>query len=257
MFLKNKPIGVALLLGLTVLVSCNNDHVLKSHGAIIRTDTTEKAINLIFSAHEFADGFNTINHVLDKHHIKASFFFTGDFYRNPEFDSIIKTLQDEGHYLGGHSDKHLLYCDWTKRDSLLVNYQTFSKDIDHLYAAMQRFGISKTDAPYFLPPYEWYNDTISRWCQRKGLILINFSPGTSSNADYTYPELGKQYKDSETVYNRILDYESKKGLNGFILLTHFGTDPRRTDKFYDKLDALLTELEKRGYHFTTLRESLK
>ncbi|MBC7893715.1 MAG: polysaccharide deacetylase family protein, partial [Sphingobacteriaceae bacterium] len=51
-----------------------------------------------------------------------------------------------------------------------------------------------------------------------------------------------------------LDFERKTplGLNGFVLLFHVSTDPRRTDKFYDRLDALLTELKRRGYGFTRL-----
>ena len=42
------------------------------------------------------------------------------------------------------------------------------------------------------------------------------------------------------------------GLNGFILLTHPGTDPRRPDKFYKKLDELITILQNRNYRFTLL-----
>ena len=117
---------------------------------------------------------------------------------------------------------------------------------------MARFGISKKHAPLFLPPYEWYNETISQWTKELGLILINFTPGTSSNADYTTPDMGKRYLSSEKIYARILDYESSSasGLNGFILLLHIGTHPDRTDKFYHKLDALISEMKARGYHFT-------
>ena len=76
------------------------------------------------------------------------------------------------------------------------------------------------------------------------------------DCNWTYPGLGIRYAGSDTIYNRILSYEKIKphGLNGFILLTHLGTDPRRTDKFYNKLDSLLTELEKRGYRFVTIKE---
>jgi hypothetical protein len=45
-------------------------------------------------------------------------------------------------------------------------------------------------------------------------------------------------------------------MNSYIFLTHFGTDPRRTDKFYDKLDSVLTGLGKRGYTFVTLKEMM-
>ena len=38
-------------------------------------------------------------------------------------------------------------------------------------------------------------------------------------------------------------------MNGYILLIHPGTDPRRTDKFYLHLDSILNYLETRNYTF--------
>jgi peptidoglycan/xylan/chitin deacetylase (PgdA/CDA1 family) len=130
-------------------------------------------------------------------------------------------------------------------------------DLKMNYSAMKDLGIAP-DARFFLPPFEWYNDSIASWCNQYGLRLVNFSPGTSSNQDWTYPQLGKQYVASDTIYNRILRHEllEKDGLNGFILLTHPGTDPRRKDKFYDQLDNLITVLEQRGYRFVALVQLL-
>ena len=105
-----------------------------------------------------------------------------------------------------------------------------------------------------MPPYEWYNQEIANWTQELGLTLINFSPGTTSNADYTWPELGPQYRDNETIHRNILKYEEEHGMNGFILLIHIGTDPRRPEKFYFLLDELIEELEGRGYMFRSLNE---
>jgi endoglucanase len=78
-----------------------------------------------------------------------------------------------------------------------------------------------------------------------------FTPGTRSNADYTYPEMGAKYVSSDNVQKSILDYEinDPKGLNGFILLVHIGTDQRRTDKYYLYLDNLITILKAKGYSF--------
>jgi endoglucanase len=229
------------------------------HGAIIRGSRDQKQICLVFTGHDLADGFKTVRRVLLSHQIKASFFLTGDFYRNKSFLSMIRALQKDGHYLAGHSDKHLLYCDWNKRDSLLVTREQFIADLKDNYSAMSRFDIGTDKARYFLPPYEWYNDSIASWCKQYGLRLLNFTPGTSSNQDWTYPELGSQYINSNTIFNKILDYEGQQdaGLNGFILLTHFGTDARRPDKFYYRLDDLINELNRRGYRFVTLREMLE
>lgn len=225
------------------------DHKTYSLGANIRGDSTQKKIYLVFTGDEYADGGEKISKVLAQEKVKASFFLTGNFYRNANFQSLIKKLKNEGHYLGPHSDRHLLYCDWDKRDSLLVTKTDFETDLNNNYQAMAGFGISKEAAGYFLPPYEWYNQTIANWTKAQGLQLINFTPGTRANADYTYPEMGKSYRSSDEIYRSITTFNETKpnGLNGFILLLHIGTDARRTDKFYNRLEELITYLKKADY----------
>lgn len=120
---------------------------------------------------------------------------------------------------------------------------------------MEKFGVAKADAHYYLPPYEWYNDTIAAWTTAEGLTLINFSPGTISHADYTTPEM-KNYRSSEVILKSILDYEAERGMNGFILLIHIGTDPARTGKFYHRLGVLLTILKQKDYKFVRIDEML-
>ncbi len=157
----------------------------------------------MFTGDEFADGGHVIADVLKERTIKASFFLTGNFYKNRSFRAVIEKLKADGHYMGAHSDKHLLYADWTNRDSLLVTERQFKNDLLKNYEHMQQFGIEKGDAVFFLPPYEWYNKSIASWTRDLGLVLVNFSPGTSSAADYTYPGT-KNYKTSEKIYNSIL-----------------------------------------------------
>ncbi len=224
----------------------------------MRGDTTQKKLTLVFTGDEFADAGEHIRAVLDAHSVKGAFFFTGNFYRNPAFAALVRMLKADGHYLGAHSDKHLLYCAWENRDSLLVSKGEFVADLEANYWEMGRFGISRKDAPYFLPPYEWYNDSISQWTVEQGLQLINFSRGTRSHADYTTPDL-KNYHSSEAIYNSILNFEggSSTGLNGFLLLSHIGTAPERQDKFYLRLGDLILTLKERGYEFVPLDDLLR
>lgn len=254
-----KLLVLFVLLCFTVSAQDNNcpKRIVDSHGAIIRGDTCKKQMAIVFTGDEFADGGELILKILSNHKVKASFFLTGNFYRNPKFRSTIEKLKKDGHYLGAHSDKHLLYNDWTRRDSLLVSEAEFKNDLQANYDAMKSFGINQSDALYFIPPYEWYNTTIANWTKELGLELVNFSPGTRSTADYTYPEMGSRYRSSAEIYKSIFDYESKKNLNGFILLIHIGTDPRRTDKFYFMLDTMLSDLSKKGYTFLRINELLK
>ena len=81
--------------------------------------------------------------------------------------------------------------------------------------------------------------------------MINHTPGTGVNQDWTIPLAsgGTYYYSSDSLYTKLINYEETQGLKGHHLLMHIGTDERRTDKFYRRLDALLTELKKRGYTF--------
>lgn len=215
-------------------------------GARIRGDSTIRQIALVFTGDEFADGGTTILQTLRRHGIRASFFLTGRFLRNPAFTPVVQLLAQEGHYLGPHSNNHLLYCDWRKRDSLLVSHQAFVADLRANYTALARF--SQPSVRLFLPPYEWYNDSIATWTQREGIQLINYTPGTLSHADYTTPD-DRNYRTSQAILESIRTYEHQAGLNGFMLLMHIGTAPARTDKLYNHLDELLTELERKPYRF--------
>ena len=230
---------------------------LYDEGGVVRGDVSKRKLALIFTGGDFADGGPHIRAVLSEKSVEAGFFFTGDFYRSGEKKDLVRGLVADGHYLGPHSDKHLLYCDWEDRSKTLVSREEFERDIRANYAVMAEYGIRKEAAPYFIPPYEWYNREIVAWSEGLGLSLFNFTPGTSSNADYTTPDM-PNYLSSDVIYDRILAYEKKdpNGLNGFILLIHIGTDPKRTDKLYARLGELIDALRARGYAFVRIDELL-
>lgn len=246
---------ITVLLGVLFSTFIHSQNFTIVEGGIIRGSQDKKEIAFVFTGDSYAEGGEYINEILDKHNIKGSFFFTGNFYRSPDFRDLINLLKQSGHYLGAHSDKHLLYCSWENRDSLLITKEEFITDIMNNYDEMKNFGITKEESKYFIPPYEWYNKTISEWASELELILINFTPGTKSNADYTTPDM-KNYVTSENIYQSILDYEESNNLNGFILLVHIGTAQERKDKFYFNLDDLIFEILERGYSFKRIDELL-
>lgn len=229
-----------------------------SHGGIVRDDSIRKRIALLFTGDEFADGGFYINEIMKRDEIKASFFFTGRFYRNIAFRNIILALKHNGHFLGPHSDQHPLYCDWVNRDSLLITQAGFIKDLGDNIEAMRKFGIHRDEVRYFMPPYQWYNDSISKWTAEQNMLLVNFTPGTLSNADYTTPEM-PNYRSSDIIMESILNEEqnNKSGLNGFLLLMHIGTERSRTDKLYYRLPDLVAYLKRKGYEFVRVDELLQ
>jgi len=258
---------MAALTGLVLAAACRGGSAVPAdpcrtflcdQGGVIRADTSRPRMSLIFTGGSFADGGEPIRRVLREEGVAAGFFFTGDFYRTSEFAGVIRGLAEDGHYLGPHSDRHLLYCDWNDRAKTLVSRDDFRSDIEANFREMERFGIARAKGHLFIPPYEWYNDEIAAWSKEAGLVLFNFTPGTSSNADYTTPSM-PEYLDSRTIYGRILAHERSDphGLNGFILLIHIGTDPERTDKLYLRLADLIKELKSRGYDLVRIDRLLQ
>jgi peptidoglycan/xylan/chitin deacetylase (PgdA/CDA1 family) len=300
-------------------------------GAIVRGPKASRAIALVFTGHEFAEGGETILDELKKHQARASFFLTGDFMVNTNFDRLLGRIINENHLLGPHSDKHLLYCSWERDRKTLVTREQFRADLQNnrdkirkaadrldeqpilleagtpldpqmLEAYRRRYGLDvnaqSTTVPeqeeqsaasltsakvaeafqkrygergvtnqpvrrihtdsefrYFLPPYEHYNREIADWTAEQGMTLINFTPGTRSNADYT-GEADKNFVPSQVIFDSILkkEREDPHGLNGFLLLLHIGAGPGRADKFHHRFGELLDVLTAKGYQFVRVDE---
>jgi peptidoglycan/xylan/chitin deacetylase (PgdA/CDA1 family) len=224
-------------------------------GAVIRGDSSVKKIALIFTGHEYGEGLKRISQTLTKEKIKANFFVTG-LFANQNL-STLKTLRAQGHYIGAHSEEHLLYADWQNRDSLYVTRAEFEEDLLANYETLGKLGIKREAAPVFLPPYEWYNDSIAAWTAGLGLTLINNTPGTLSAADYTTPSM-LNYRESDTIYQSIMAkaLDMPYGLNGYFLLLHAGADKERIDAFHLVLPLLTEELKSLGYQFVRVDEML-
>jgi endoglucanase len=222
-------------------------------GAIIRGNVANRNISLVFTGDEYFDGLSFISKTLRGSGVKGGFFFTGNLYQNKKAQKLIKTLKNEGHYMGAHSDKHLLYNDWKNRDSLLVAKDSLQNDLKNNYKKMEAVGIGEKNK-LFIPPFEWWNNTIAKWLEEDGVQLLSFTPGIPTNADYTFPEMGKSYKSSETILTKLFEKESTEGLNGAIILVHVGTDPRRKDKLYNQLPEMIQKLKAKGYQFVRIDE---
>ncbi|HZH71992.1 MAG TPA: polysaccharide deacetylase family protein [Mariniphaga sp.] len=225
-----------------------------AYGAIVRFNVSDKNIYLVFTADVNFEGGAHILQVLEKKGIKGSFFFTGNFLRERSNYQLIRKIKKAGHYIGVHSDQHLLYCDWTNRDSLLITKDEFEADILNNFKELKRFGIVSGKSTYYIPSYEWYNKTIVEWALQLNMETINFTPGTGTNADYTTPDM-PNYKSSVKIYSDLLKFErdSEHGLNGAVLLIHPGTSIERKDKFYRYLEDLVRHFSSKGYQFKSLK----
>jgi peptidoglycan/xylan/chitin deacetylase (PgdA/CDA1 family) len=227
-------------------------------GGIIRGPTSSRQLAIAFTGHGYAEGGETILNELARHKAKGSFFFTGEFLINANFRPLIQRIVAEGHYLGPHSDKHVLYCPWDGPKKTLVTHAEFQADLESNLKKIEGFGVKRAQIRYFLPPYEHYDQDIVDWSKAMGLTVVNYTPGTRSNADYT-GEADSNFVSSKDILDSILRKEQQdpNGLNGFILLLHIGSGPGRADKFSARFGALLDYLAEKSYCFVRVEELLE
>jgi endoglucanase len=246
------------LLAFPTIHAADSSAFVLNDGGIVRGPKTEKRLALVFTAHTFAEGGEKILDELAKHHAKGSFFVTGEFLDNPQFQPLAKRIVREGHYLGPHSDKHLLYCPWDGPKKTLVTREEFESDLNHNLEKITRLGIPRSEIKYWLPAYEWYNRDIVDWSRNMGLTLVNYTPGTRSNADYL-EDAAKNFISSQAIIESIEKKEQRDphGLNGFLLLMHLGVGPARKDKLSDHFGELLDYLSGKGYQFVRVDELLR
>ncbi|MGH8024515.1 MAG: cellulase N-terminal Ig-like domain-containing protein, partial [Limisphaerales bacterium] len=235
----------------------NSDGWTIRNNGIIRGPVSEKKIAFVFTGDTFAESGDAILNELARHDARASFFLTGNFLTNAGFAPLVRRMAAQGDYVGPHSDRHLLFCDWNNPPKTLVTRAGFRADINANLDKLERFGITRAEARFILPAFEHYNGDIARWSAQMGLTLIDFTPGTRANADYT-GEADRNFVSSAAIFNSITARERQDpdGLNGFILLLHVGSDPGRVDKFSNRFGALLDYLAGRGYQFERIDELL-
>jgi peptidoglycan/xylan/chitin deacetylase (PgdA/CDA1 family) len=251
-------VAITVPLALAAVCVAQDDGFRRAAGGVIRGSTEKRQLALVFTGHEFAEGMPTILDELSRRGAKASFFLTGAFLRDPGKAPFVSRIVEGGHYIGPHSDAHLLYAPWTGPKVTLVTREAFTTDLQRNIQALAPFGIHREDARFFLPAYEWYTEDIARWTHEAGLTLVCHTPGTRSNADYT-EEGTPQFVPTDAIFESILrrEREEPHGLNGFILLLHAGAGPKRADKFHRRFGELLDALGARGYALVRIDTMLR
>ena len=223
------------------------------YGAIVRVNPDQKTVYLCFTADVNFNGAETILKTLKKQKVKGNFFLTGNCLRHAPHEAVIRRIVEEGHYVGGHSDKHVLYCDWGADRPTLMRADSIIADVKANYAELAKFGIQREDALWFLPPYEHYNDFSVGILEAMGLQVVNYTPGIGTPADYTVPSM-KNYRKAQPLIDGLWKFEKEQGLRGALLLIHPGVEESRPqeERLYNRLDEIIRYLKRKGYSFDRL-----
>ncbi len=211
----------------------------------------------MFTGHDLSEGTAEVLASLKHNGIKGSFFLTGDYLRTPGFKPYVRQMLSDGHWISGHTDKHILVSDWGSREVLLVKRDSFVADLKANLKALEGAGVKREQLSYYIPSYEWYNSETVDWAKAVGLNSVNYTPGIRTAADYTYPEMGGRYLSSTAILDNLWSYEARYGLNGFLILIHMGTDDLRKDKLYHHLDDIISILKGKGYQLVDVPDLLK
>lgn len=216
--------------------------------ATVRMDTTEHAVFFVFSADSMFEGADTALRAMADRGIRASFFFTGNFLRMPQNNPVLRRIIDEGHYVGPHSDGHILLADWKRNRPSLVDADSLKRDMHRNLAMLAAHGVDTSAVHTVMPPYEWCNASHVQAYADLGLLTVNPTPEIETYRDYTTPDMS-EYRTAESLQKQLFDVDDSRGLNGAIIIIHLGTQNARPDKLYNRLPAILDTLSSRGYSF--------
>ncbi len=222
-----------------------------AHGVGVRLDDQGRNVYFVFSADSAFEGAELALNAMLERGCLGSFFFTGRFLRDTTNRHVVERIISEGHYVGPHSDQHLLLAEWDEERTPLVAVDSLIADTRANLATLAQCGVDTAGVNWYMPPYEWASTCHAEAVRSMGMTPIAPTPGILTYRDYTTPDMD-EYHSSDTLYRQLLDYEAAHGLSGAIVIVHLGTHPLRTDKFYWRFPQLLDTLHARGYIISRL-----
>jgi peptidoglycan/xylan/chitin deacetylase (PgdA/CDA1 family) len=194
--------------------------------------THAKVVALTFDAGANADAVQSILATLNRYHVAATFFLTGNFVR--DFPAQSKAIAAAGQRIGDHSVSHPYF---TKLTDAQIRDQV-------LTAESQIAAATGADPwPWFRFPYGDYNQHTISVVNGTGFVPVGWTvdtlgwKGTSGGIT------------AQTVLNRVLGSLRP----GEIVLMHCGSNPDDHSTLdADALPAVIQALQARGYAFVTV-----
>ncbi len=268
--MKKALYSFSLFVLMLAIVGCGQkkqpklEFVTDQYGVATKINPNEKSVYLVFTGHfsmnddgyfENFDGADDVLVSMAEHGVKGSFFPTGICFTIDRYQQTMRDIIDQGHYLSGHSYSHLLLCSYEDRNENLVTVDSLSKDIAQMEAQLERFGLTKDQYLWMIPPYEYYNQFSADALRDLGYKLANPTEGLVTSMDWMGPE-SSSYRSAEQLINNIWEFEKQHTLNGAIILIHAMDYPDRTDndRPYRHLGEIIEKLKDLGYGFKTFKD---
>lgn len=183
---------------------------------------------LTFDLDPGADNVPTLLSILKEHHVKATFFVTGQWLSSHQSEA--KAIADGGHELGNHTENH--------PDMTSLNEKDQTEELALLHSeVLQLTGVSMT---LFRPPYDRWDNSVIQNASKNGYRTIGWSIDCLDWKDYSASDIVSSVCEDDSLQN------------GSIILLHGGA--RHTA---DALAPMITSLRENGYQFSTVSRLLE
>ena len=198
---------------------------LKTYDAAYVGDQSRRVLYLTFDA-GYENGCTAqILDVLQKHHVKATFFLVGDYIKRNQ--DLVRRMVDEGHVVGNHTMHH--------RDMSLEEKDAFARELTDLEALF--LEVTGKELPkYYRPPQGIYSQKNLRLAQSLGYKTVFWS---LAYVDW----LNDAQPTAQAAFDKLLP----RTHNGAVVLLH---STSKTNAAI--LDTLLTRWSDQGYVFETV-----
>ena len=226
---KNLIVFCVIFIGILTITGVYN---LKTKGVFLSeqrklpiycVDTKEKKIAISFDASWGDDRTDDILKILDKYNVKATFFIVGAWI--DQYPDKLKTMQQKGHEIGNHSNKHPIMTKISKEKMI--------KEIAITDAKIM--AITGQATTLFRCPSGEYNNAVIETVEATNHYCIQWD---ADSIDW-------KEQGAEIEYNRII----KKTKPGSILLFH--NDAKYTP---ENLDKIIKKFKDQGYEFVKVSD---
>lgn len=190
--------------------------------------TSEKMISLTFNDGPDDQVTPRVLDILNKHHVKASFFFTGSkLEQNPE---VVKRAYHDGHLVLSHS--------WSQQQLISLSQQEIRKEIQMTEDKI--FELIGERPSLIRPPAGYIDKNAVAVIKNKGYKIALWSIDTM---DWTQT-------DKSSIVKNVTEHIRP----GDIILMHCDSTNTETVK---ALPEIITKLRQKGYQFVDLSEMLQ
>lgn len=188
-------------------------------------ETDKPQVALSFDAAWGNEDTRTLMDILEKHHVKVTFFMTGGWVE--KYPDDVKYIASLGHDLGNHSENHK-HMPQLSGDEIKSELQSVHDKVKQL---------TGQEMILFRPPYGDYNDDVVNVSRSMGYYPVQWDVDSLDWKDY----------GSQAIIDRVLN-DPHLG-NGSIILMHNGAKYTPA-----ALEAVITGLQKKGFEIVPISQ---